>query len=170
MEIKEIPIKINNYYTCQYCKKDFIINESKKIEEDISPVCSSRCSFMIVFNYINNQAYSDENLKIMQGIIENKDEILDFSRKNAIFIITKYYMKMGFPNIKFIGQWDKINKDETKNLSNPDKRWDKMIGQHTPRGGVSNVPLSQHILEGVDSLSNHFDKKVKKKENLIKWF
>ncbi len=165
MKILEVTPK--DYYTCQFCGNSFISNSGKPliIEQGFYPVCSFKCGFMVIFTYIQNQEYSNENLEIMLKIIGKNDEIQDFDRKTAIYSISKYYAKLGLANIKFIGTSDKDKKTETRNLTSETR--DKI----SPPMLIGGMSLSCPCFENGSSMNPCpiiFDENSKKE--VKKWF
>jgi hypothetical protein len=106
--------------------------------------------------------FNDETLINMQKIVEKKEEIKDFNRNNAIYSISKYYIKLGLANIKFILSLGQGSVPRDKKLS------DETSGQDSPcilyKGMSKSCPNSVH--ETKKTLSHLF---VKKGE-IKKWF
>lgn len=155
--------EIKNYYSCQFCGLIFISIKEETIEKNIYPVCCSRCNFMIVYTTIKNIGFNDEILEFMQKRIEKKEKIIDFKRQQAIFIITKFYLRKGLASINIIGTLDK-DKVET------DKKSDNgTMGQEFPPyriGGIVPVPVPSF-----SNQSNLVSCPIKdSKGGLKKWF
>jgi hypothetical protein len=45
-------MEIKNTYTCQFCKSEFNSEQEEYIQKGISPVCSYKCKFNVVYNII----------------------------------------------------------------------------------------------------------------------
>lgn len=100
--MREISFKIQNSYTCQFCQRSFLTSQDYVIEEGFFPVCSSKCGFRLIFNFIKKQEFSDEILlKMSEDLPKNKENSV-FNRQNVIFELSKYYLNKGLSNIKFL--------------------------------------------------------------------
>ncbi len=152
-----IPI---NYYSCQNCGKEFKLKEETTIDIDFYPVCSNRCEFMIIYKWIKILDYSDKNLLVMLQNIKKKAISSPFNRQDAIFSISKYYVKLGLSNVKVLLTLDIDKNNETRRVSSA------TLDKKTPLSynkGLSN-DLSNHFVK------NKNNKCQKKKEVIEKWF
>lgn len=121
------PKEIEIWYSCQNnsCGQIFRLKNAARIDVGFYPVCSSKCGFKVIYNFLKKNEFEDKILLEMQLIAEKKEEIKEFSRQNALYSIAKYYSKIGLSKIKFIlgtgqgfvqmdksltsGQMDKLN-------------------------------------------------------------
>ena len=123
--MKVIEFVPKNVYTCQGCFREFSTQKEFIIEPFLSPVCSKKCEFIVIYNWVENMNYSDETLELMQRIVENKDKIEEFNRRKAILSISKHYQKVGLQGIfhwtSDIGQelLDKKPDNETLDINIP---------------------------------------------------
>jgi hypothetical protein len=103
--ITEISIELVESYSCQFCGRVFNSKEQHSIEIGFYPVCSQRCLFLQIFNFIKRCEFDDKTLLNMQQIAENKEKIKDFSRQSAIYSICKYMLKEDLANIKLLNSF-----------------------------------------------------------------
>ncbi len=116
---REIEVKLINTYKCMVCDKEFQTPEDLIYdrENNYLVICSKKCEFRFIYELIKKQGYSNENLKLLLRIIEKAQNINTFDRNLAIYELTKYYNKVGLPNVKPIGSRLKPKAQGSKNCS-----------------------------------------------------
>jgi len=78
-----IPI---NCYSCQFCGKDFNDKRELTIQKCVSPVCSYKCAFNVVYKIIKK--YSPEQVQTLKDYFN-----LDVEENKIHFELTKKLMK-----------------------------------------------------------------------------
>jgi len=161
--MKVTELKILSTYSCQGCFQDFKTKFEIVIEPFIWPVCSKRCEFKVIYRIIKHIGFSDKTLELMQKIVEKKEDIDEFTRHRAIFVITKHYANIGLSSIKVIWTRDRQLFGQTR----VGQKWTK--GQQNPpyvNRGV--VPVLVPKFESVQNKS--LSKSPIKQEVLKRWF
>ncbi len=80
-------MEITNTYTCQFCGNSFDSEQEEYIQKGVSPVCSYKCQFNIIYNILKN--YSKEDLNFL------KEQFHIFCPENKlVFELTKRYLKI----------------------------------------------------------------------------
>ena len=97
-----LSVEPSNCYSCQNCGKVFESKQEEKVELGFYPVCSNKCEFLVIYNFIKRCQFNDETLMKLQQIAENKENIEDFKPSSAIYSISKYCKKNDLANIKHI--------------------------------------------------------------------
>lgn len=102
--MKEVSQKVSNFYTCQFCHRDFESDEGLKIVINQQPTCSHRCFFNIIYKIVKK--YDNEELLIIKSQLYG-DESIDCNqilnsqqRNNLIFDNTKILTKLFLSNVK----------------------------------------------------------------------
>lgn len=149
-------------YSCQNCGRWFESGQDHKIEVGFCPVCSNKCGFMIIYNFIKKQRFDDETLNLMLKNIGKEQKTTSFKRNDALYEIAKFYNSKGLSNIKFVLGKGQAFVPMDKNLSEGTK------GQDIPPyiiGGMSQS-LSHVLPNGQNRVLSHHSKKG----DLTKWF
>jgi len=79
----------NNYYSCQFCGKEFVDKRELCIQIGVSPVCSYKCAFNIVYKLIKK--YTPEQIKVLSDYFK-----INFAENKIHFELTKKLMKGGY--------------------------------------------------------------------------
>jgi len=160
--MKEKGVILLNEYTCQGCQQLFKTKEDYKIEWGFWPVCSKRCEFKVIYNFIKKQDFDDNTLLEMWKIATKNDNIEELDKKSALFDISRFYVKQGLANIKFIIGSGQTIVQRDKELTSGTS------GQETPPyiyKGVVHCPVPTFLEGTPDTLSHHLTK-----NGLSKWF
>lgn len=170
--MKVIKFEPKNYYTCQGCHREFISSGVGTIVPGFLPVCSRRCEFKVIYKFFSNMDIPDKNLEFIQKTIEKKENIGEFRRHTAVFVLTKHYMKKGLSSINIVRQLDKDKKLLTNNLTI--RQVDKTNPPYVI-GGLSTVlsnNLSSQGSLGLSNLSKESNSNVveNKQKDLKLWF
>lgn len=87
MESKELQVK--NFYTCQFCGKEFESKAYEYIQVGVSPVCSYRCNFNVVYRIIKK--YNPEQIEFLKDYFK-----VNLSDNQLYFELTKRIIKEVF--------------------------------------------------------------------------
>lgn len=64
----EIPVKFFGIYACQVCQKEFRSKKDLIVVKNITPVCSNRCFFKVVYKIISQ--YDNNGLQGLHSALE----------------------------------------------------------------------------------------------------
>lgn len=115
--MKIIEVKITPIYSCQYCGKEFESSKDFVISPNFYPVCSHKCGFNVIYQFIKKQEFSSEMLEFMAKKAGFSSKTGEFNRQKAIFAISKFYKNRGLSTLKFILGKGQTSVPMDKNLS-----------------------------------------------------
>lgn len=99
--MKVINLNPINYYSCQFCERDFESDKELIIIKGNSPLCSQLCLFRFIFKIL--KGYDKNELDILAKELCISQKPLSLSH-NLVYNLTKVIIKTKIPNINIEAQ------------------------------------------------------------------
>lgn len=91
--MKVLNVNPNIYYSCQRCQKIVNKTEFLIISKEITPTCSYKCKFNILYKIIKSY---DKNMLCILHLTLFNDKKCDYPLNSYIFWVTKKLINLGF--------------------------------------------------------------------------
>ncbi len=134
-------INPTNYYTCQFCFKDFKSDKEYIIIQEYSPLCSNLCLFRFIYRILRD--YDEKMLNVIEKHFNINQKSLSLSQKRA-YNLTKLIIKKEITNINIEAQ----GSGSKKQAQIPEQI--QAQAQHIPYKGMLSL-LAEPKLDGGSS-------------------